>query len=591
MKEFRIFLLLFLIFNFLFLLGGGAILQAKTKIVLWHRADYETRTEIRKLIEFFQFTHPEIEVEEDVVSPTLLDELLSEDKVPKLLPNLLFVEKTDWIVNLVDKNLILQLDEFITKEEREDIYPSLFESATYKGKIYGFPIFALTSILTYNESVFKNLNLSVPKSWEELLEIGKKLVVETSIGGKFDRWGFMTSGKNELFLSLFWDKGGTLFNEDYTKATFNSKEGVEALEYLVELRWGDKIMPPDMPWEGIDFEKVPLRIINTDSRIITERKDSYITYATTPNSSNSNLVETYLMAIFKSNPQQEKASLELIKWITSKEVYTQLAIAMRLPPIRRSISKVPDYQKSFGNNFASTIDKQLDKSKCLPIIAKLVDLNGAIDRAINYALYLTKTPKQALDDAVNEINENLVFYNARKEKGKIKLNPSPFGINAHVPTDKEYKIMADANIKWARIDFLNWGFVQPEEGDFKWELADKKIKEAKESQIQILGILSYTAPWASTADPRITERRDVFMPKLDLYEKYCFETVKRYKDYVKVWEIWNEPNISAFWLPSPNVKEYFKLLKVGYMGVKRADPQAIVIGGVTSGTDVGFFEK
>lgn len=68
---------------------------------------------------------------------------------------------------------------------------------------------------------------------------------------------------------------------------------------------------------------------------------------------------------------------------------------------------------------------------------------------------------------------------------------------------------------------------------------------------------------------------------------FVFETVSRFKNRIKHWEVWNEPDYYpsassgwfGFWCGSP--EQYYRLLKVGYLAAKYADPQAtIIIGGM-----------
>jgi hypothetical protein len=44
---------------------------------------------------------------------------------------------------------------------------------------------------------------------------------------------------------------------------------------------------------------------------------------------------------------------------------------------------------------------------------------------------------------------------------------------------------------------------------------------------------------------------------------------------VRVWEIWNEPDLSSFW--SGAVEDYVALLAAAYRGAKRADPECLVV--------------
>ncbi len=72
------------------------------------------------------------------------------------------------------------------------------------------------------------------------------------------------------------------------------------------------------------------------------------------------------------------------------------------------------------------------------------------------------------------------------------------------------------------------------------------------------------------------------------WARFVYNTVSRYKTKVKVWEMWNEPDSSSFW--SGSVADYYRLLKVGYLAAKLADPSStVLIGGMAYYTNTNFF--
>lgn len=71
---------------------------------------------------------------------------------------------------------------------------------------------------------------------------------------------------------------------------------------------------------------------------------------------------------------------------------------------------------------------------------------------------------------------------------------------------------------------------------------------------------------------------------------FVYSVVHRYKDRVQAWEIWNEPDFDPFW--SGSNAEYVRLLKVGYLAAKAADPTTTVLfGGMAYWEDQGFLPE
>lgn len=169
--------------------------------------------------------------------------------------------------------------------------------------------------------------------------------------------------------------------------------------------------------------------------------------------------------------------------------------------------------------------------------------------------------------------------------GSSKLLPdSPFGMGIYLgqrwPSsgmETPAQIAQDIGVKWMRDEF-NWGRIERVKGEWNWESFDVSVQTATQHGISIFGLLCYWSPWAK---PHTEEG-------IGDYCNYVREVVSRYKDHIKYWEIWNEPNI-FFW--TGTIEQYATLTKAAYDAVKEADPEAKVIGCCTAGTDLNFIEK
>ncbi|MEI6914625.1 MAG: carbohydrate binding domain-containing protein [Armatimonadota bacterium] len=174
--------------------------------------------------------------------------------------------------------------------------------------------------------------------------------------------------------------------------------------------------------------------------------------------------------------------------------------------------------------------------------------------------------------------------------GRAEIDRSLYGINGvsaihgrenpKVWTDAKHSLqmMQKCGAKWDRIE-LWWSVVQPAKGRWDFSFSDKNVDMYRGSGVSLLCILSYNNTWASSP-PTTDETRAEFA-------EYVKRMVSRYKGQIKVWEIWNEPNIPTFW-DKPDAAQYAKLLKAAYTAAKQADPTCTVLAGSTSGPDVGF---
>jgi hypothetical protein len=97
--------------------------------------------------------------------------------------------------------------------------------------------------------------------------------------------------------------------------------------------------------------------------------------------------------------------------------------------------------------------------------------------------------------------------------------------------------------------------------------------------IHILGILNYSVDWASESGQWNSRPKDN-----KLFVNYAAQVIKRYKDKVKYWEVWNEPDSAIYWNQQDELKSYCVLLKEVYQRAKKIDPDCKVLnGGLANG--------
>ena len=133
-----------------------------------------------------------------------------------------------------------------------------------------------------------------------------------------------------------------------------------------------------------------------------------------------------------------------------------------------------------------------------------------------------------------------------------------------------------AHAGWVRFD-VNWNVIQYRGPDsYNWEPFDRVVRAIRARGMRVLAGILYTPPWARAAGSSSRQ------PPVQLgdYATFVKTAVQRYSPMgVRAYEIWNEPNIAAFWSPGPEPARYAQLLKLAYAAVKSASPSAIVVSG------------
>jgi hypothetical protein len=177
-----------------------------------------------------------------------------------------------------------------------------------------------------------------------------------------------------------------------------------------------------------------------------------------------------------------------------------------------------------------------------------------------------------------------------------RLSPvtaSPFG--AHFAVDPSGLALARAvGVRWLRLhppNHTKWRIVEPrQKGEWLWR--DEPIRIARAAGLELIGSLDRCPNWASSApagtpDDGFYTGVGAWLPRdWGEWEAYVAATVERHKSDIRIWEVWNEPDLGDWLIPRPGQSQaqgYLELLQHTYPVVKRLDPHATVIGGVVAG--------
>ena len=128
---------------------------------------------------------------------------------------------------------------------------------------------------------------------------------------------------------------------------------------------------------------------------------------------------------------------------------------------------------------------------------------------------------------------------------------------------------------------LPWWMVEPEEGEFTFDLPDLVIDMHYNARISPVITLQSNSEWA-TREIGGSEITGSSPPiNMTQYERYVRTVVNRYKDKVEYWQIENEigdtsiESSTRFWVGTK--EEYLELLQHAYITIKQVDPDAKVV--------------
>lgn len=111
-------------------------------------------------------------------------------------------------------------------------YPKqVWERGEVAGKRYSVPLDIHPMTMFYNEDLLKAAGLNAAPKTREEFEAAATAMTKDGNNGFILTTGFPVA---QIFAMLLYQNGGTWFDEEGTKATWNSKEGVEALTWMRE---------------------------------------------------------------------------------------------------------------------------------------------------------------------------------------------------------------------------------------------------------------------------------------------------------------------------------------------------------------------
>ena len=159
------------------------------------------------------------------------------------------------------------------------------------------------------------------------------------------------------------------------------------------------------------------------------------------------------------------------------------------------------------------------------------------------------------------------------------------GVNAHFLwfTPQVYQQQMDRvqalGLHWVRVD-LHWDTIEPKAGVMRWDVLDPLMAEIERRGLKAEVYLVGSAPHATSA-PKGAPFQDQYPPRDPAdYARSLVLLAQRYP-HVAAWQIWNEPNLPAFWRPREDPIAYGELLKVAVEAMRAQAPgRELVLGGM-----------
>lgn len=333
------------------------------------------------------------------------------------LPPQISVLLSTQMFTLIDEDVIVPFDDFVTEQEMNDwiggFYPSFMENSQTGGKTYGIPFQRSTPVLYWNKEAFATAGLNpdvAPANWDEMVEFAQKLTKKDS-NGNVTQWGVRIPSAGFpywLFQGLTTPNGAILANSDGNQVNFNDPKVVEALQYLVDLSGKHGVMQPGSiewgPTPKAFFEGETAMMWTTTGNLTNVRKNAPFDFgvamlpAKVRRGAPTGGGNFYL---FKdSSDEQKQAAVDFVKWITAPEQAATWAIATGYVAPRPDAWET-ERMKAYTADFPPAL---VARNQLEFAVAELSTYeNGKVTQAFNDALAAAiageMSPQDALDEA------------------------------------------------------------------------------------------------------------------------------------------------------------------------------------------------
>lgn len=343
------------------------------EITFWHAMNGDLEKTLQNLTDKFMESNPNITVTLQNQSSynDLQQKITATSASPKDLPTLTQAYP-HWMVNAMQDELVVDLKPYIENEtigykNYNDILEGFRTASEIDGKVYGMPFNKSTEVIWYNKTLFDELGLEVPTTFEEFAQAAKTITEKKGIvGAGFD-------SLNNFYTTYLKNKGVDFNSEtDVTSA-----ESVEAANYYLDgIKEGYfRIAGTDMYLSG-PFANETLGMYvgsNAGESFVKQGVDGKFEVGVAAYPAESVMQQgTDLYMFSNASAEQRTAAFEYLKFLTSTENQITWGVETGYIPATEAAVSSDEYKNS-GSLVASVLEEATNKNLFINEVAQGVD--------------------------------------------------------------------------------------------------------------------------------------------------------------------------------------------------------------------------
>lgn len=408
-------------------LGLGAArasAQDQTTIKFWTHTHPPMVDQNEAMIASFQEANPDIKIEYEVIPNMEFGTKMLTSMGTGTGPDIINMDDNAMRSVYIPRSLVQEVDPvamgFASLEELQAKYlPGALDGAMVDGKVYGVPSEYNVTAFVINTAAFEEAGLdpaNPPKTWDEVGEMGQKLVVmdgDTMTRRGFDFLYLHAGWYHNQLGTLLLQTGGQVVADDGATVTVADPESVAALQIWYDMIYKYKIADPNIasreatvPYQDFIDGKVAMSLMNpwgmgfmTDETAIGDNWAIVPLPQVNPDAAVNPLYAYYWSLNSLTTDQAKKDAAGKFVGYLSSEPGQWLQNVDFIQPVVGWATQPEAAEFQFG----SVWESEMEKGQFLPLTPQAEEVDNIMMQAIELSLLSGVEPQEALDGAKSQI--------------------------------------------------------------------------------------------------------------------------------------------------------------------------------------------
>ncbi|MEH2390356.1 MAG: ABC transporter substrate-binding protein [Nostoc sp.] len=381
----------------IFLSGCQGKVQKNDGIIhlsLWQSINPPINRDVfNKLVDKFNQTHTDVQVESIFIGQPQLPKILTA-VVGNAPPDILSFDP-QLTGQFMELGAIRPLEKWLDKLPlKSEISPNLWEELKLDGHLWSIPLYTSNLGIFYRPKLFQAAGITqIPKTWEELRKVAKKLTIDRNGDNQPEQYGILLPLGKEEWTVFSWfpfllSAGGEIVTNNHPNLT--NPGAIAALKFWHDLLTDGSatLSSPERGYEEDAFigGRVAMQITGPWTYIIKSNVD-YKVFPIPANVKPASVTSTGNMYVMKTTPTREQAALKFLEYVLSEEFQKEWSIGTGFLPVNLKAAQSEAYQQFINQKpWLKVFLEQIPLAGTRPIIPGYSRISESLGRAIEATL-------------------------------------------------------------------------------------------------------------------------------------------------------------------------------------------------------------